>query len=115
MPGLTNAYSISKAALNMYVFYKFRHWKQFKVIYLPRVARKYGAVLKSEGINTVVIHPGWVLTDIGEGIEGWMKTYTSMKPISLEESAVGVIKAIENVKSEDGVTFVNWEGKRLPW
>lgn len=39
MPGLADAYSISRAALNMLV-------------------RKWGGALKGEGVTTAVIHPG---------------------------------------------------------
>lgn len=42
LPGLADSYSVVRAALNMLV-------------------RKWGGVLKSEGITTVLIHPGMIL------------------------------------------------------
>ncbi|KAF9527381.1 hypothetical protein CPB83DRAFT_856451 [Crepidotus variabilis] len=97
LPGLTNAYCIAKASYNM-------------------LARKYGGMLKFEGINVVTIHPGWVKTEIGDGIEAWMNTYApQMKPITAEVSASGSIKAIQDAKLEEGPGFYNWEGVKRPW
>ncbi|KAF9050158.1 hypothetical protein BJ165DRAFT_1341580 [Panaeolus papilionaceus] len=97
LPGLTNAYSISKAAFNM-------------------VARKYGGLLKFEGINVVVLHPGWVKTEIGSGIEGWMATYApQIKQMTPEESATGCVKVIQSAKLDDATSFWNDKGEKKPW
>ena len=53
LPGLTNAYSVSKAAVNM-------------------MTRKWSAELKPEGVTLFMLHLGWVKTDIGDTVEPWV-------------------------------------------
>lgn len=62
-PDLSNAYSISKAALNMYAmrfffFVSFLSFCSSNTTSGRRLVRKYGAALKSEGITCVLLHPG---------------------------------------------------------
>lgn len=97
LPGLTNAYSISKAALNM-------------------VGRKYGAILKMEGINVIMIHPGWVETEIGVGLDEWMAKYAPhMKKMTTKESAASCLKVVFEAKLEDATAFFDNTGKRIIW
>ncbi|KAF8877996.1 hypothetical protein BD779DRAFT_1677064 [Infundibulicybe gibba] len=99
LPGLANAYSVSKAALNM-------------------VTRKWGATLKAEGIISMLIHPGWVHTDIGDTIDEWIETYApqlvagKLTPL---QSAEGTIKVVQEAKIEDVTAFFNYDGTRKPW
>jgi len=80
------------------------------------VARKYGAVLKLEGINVIVLHPGWVATDIGDGISAWMETHNpNNKQITTKESAVGSVKVIQEAKLEDSPAFYNYDGTKIAW
>ncbi|KAK3688353.1 putative short-chain dehydrogenases/reductase [Podospora appendiculata] len=97
-PGLANGYSVAKAALNMLV-------------------RKWGGSLKSEGITTVLIHPGWVgQTDIGNSIAPYIEKYSPGLPnITPEESAAGVIKVAKDAAIEDTGSFFNYDGSKLPW
>jgi NAD(P)-dependent dehydrogenase (short-subunit alcohol dehydrogenase family) len=97
LPGLANAYSISKAALNM-------------------LARKWAAVLKMEGVTMFLVHPGWVETDIGNEIEGWMSKYAPQaKKLSTEASAKGVVKVAGGVTLEDAGNFYNVDGTNIPF
>ncbi len=57
------------------------------------------------GIITIVLHPGWVRTDMGG----------SNAHLSVTESAEGILKVIANLKSEDNGKFHTWEGKEYPW
>ncbi|KAH9944874.1 hypothetical protein B0H21DRAFT_744938 [Amylocystis lapponica] len=94
---LANTYSVMKAALNM-------------------VARKWGSTLKAEGITAVIVHPGWVATDMGQSIEGWVSSHhPAAKMISTDESVEGVIKVITEAKLEDATAFYNYDGSRIPW
>ncbi|CAL1699126.1 unnamed protein product [Somion occarium] len=96
-PNLANAYGVGKAALNM-------------------LARKWGAVTKDEGIISILIHPGWVDTELGNNIDAWIQERVpGLKPISTQESAKGVIKVIQEAKKQDAVPFVNYDGSVIPW
>ncbi|KAF8154558.1 hypothetical protein B0H34DRAFT_660182 [Crassisporium funariophilum] len=92
-----NAYSVSKAALNM-------------------IARKWGASLKNEGVITATIHPGWVRTEIGDTITDWMTTYASHVPhLEPEVSGAGVVKVAEGLTLDKTASYWNWDGTSIPW
>lgn len=96
-PFISNSYSISKAALNM-------------------LARKWGAVLKHEGVTVALIHPGWVQTDLGDGIKGWMETYAKNVPqITTAQSSAGVLAVAKNVTTDSTGSFYNYDGSKLPF
>jgi len=98
LPNLANVYSISKAALNM-------------------LARKWGATLKKEGITAVLIHPGWVRTEIGDGINGWFhdRPQAIAGKLSTQESAEGTLKVMQEAKLEDATSFYKYDGTSKPW
>ncbi|RXW19389.1 hypothetical protein EST38_g6455 [Candolleomyces aberdarensis] len=96
-PVIANAYSVGKAALNM-------------------VARKWGATLKLEGITVAVLHPGWVQTDIGDGIKDWMAKYAPETPqITTKQASEGVINVAKKVTLEETTSFYNFDGNTIPW
>ncbi|KAF9009550.1 hypothetical protein BDQ17DRAFT_1235454 [Cyathus striatus] len=96
-PGLSNTYSISKAALNM-------------------LGRKWGAELKPAGVTVALIHPGWVQTEIGDGIAEWMhKNAPSVPQITPTESTEGLINVAKSVTLESTTSFYNYDGTPLPW
>ena len=81
-----------------------------------RLIRKWGSVNKEEGITAVLIHPGWVGTELGLTIEGWIQEKVpGLKPITVEESAAGVVKVSLGAKLEDSVPFINYDGTKLHW
>ena len=55
--GCAESYSITKAALNMFVHTSIYTSGQL-LINTARIGRKWGARLKTEGITVVVAHPG---------------------------------------------------------
>lgn len=57
------------------------------------------------GLCSVVMHPGWVQTDMG-GPEA---------PTSVTESASGIWKVIHNLKPSDSGRFFNFKGQELKW
>ena len=61
--------------------------------------------LKSKGITAVILHPGWVRTDMG-GPNG---------EISTAESAINLRKILANLSIEDGGDFYDIDGSIIPW
>lgn len=97
LPGYCESYSVSKAALNM-------------------LARKWGASLSKEGITTILVHPGWVDTDMGNSTKEWMaEHFPQVNQISRSASATGCLQVLTNAKLEDAVGYYTWDGSRLPW
>jgi len=80
------AYRASKAALN-------------------QINRTLGAELAPEGFTCVVLHPGWVRTDMG----GASATYAP------EESVAGLVAVIEKLAPTDNGRFYDFRGSPIPW
>jgi len=80
------AYRSSKAALN-------------------QVNKVLSAELGPDGFTCVVLHPGWVRTDMG----GENATY------SPQESVTGLVTVIENLKPADNGRFFDFKGNPIPW
>ena len=80
------AYRASKAALNM-------EWKGLS------------KDLEGKGVICVVLHPGWVQTDMG----GTAATLT------IEQSVPAMVKVIDGLKPADSGRFLNYDGAELPW
>jgi NAD(P)-dependent dehydrogenase (short-subunit alcohol dehydrogenase family) len=80
------AYRASKAALN-------------------QINKTLSAELASEGFISVVLHPGWVRTDMG----GAGATY------SPQESVAGLVAVIEKLGPADNGRFYDFKGTLIPW
>lgn len=61
--------------------------------------------LKGKGITSVVIHPGWVQTDMGG----------PQAPLVPEESTGFILNTIEKISSDDNGRFLDYKGDELPW
>lgn len=80
------AYRSSKAALN-------NAWKGISV------------ALAGDGIAAVVLHPGWVQTDMGgKGAH-----------LTPEQSITGMVKVIAGLTPGDTGRFINYDGAPIPW
>lgn len=86
MEGGFYAYRSSKAALNV-------------------VMKCLSGDLRDRGIIALVLHPGWVRTDMG----------TEAAEISVEESVSGLRRVIAGLGAEDSGRFLSYEGKEIPW
>ncbi|MGH1493392.1 MAG: SDR family oxidoreductase [Acidimicrobiales bacterium] len=84
--GNDTSYCVSKAALNM-------------------LSVKTAAALKPEGIGVVMLHPGWVSTDMGG-------PSASLTP---QQSAAAIHETVGNLSLDDTGTFINWDGTSHPW
>lgn len=79
-------YRESKAALNMFT-------------------RSLAAELRPEGFICIVLHPGWVQTDMGG----------AKAPVTVKDSVSGIRKVIDNLTPEDNSTYWTHEGNQLQW
>jgi NAD(P)-dependent dehydrogenase (short-subunit alcohol dehydrogenase family) len=79
-------YRESKAGLNMFT-------------------RSLAAEFGPEGFTCIVIHPGWVQTDMGGA--------SATTPV--EVSVGGIRRVIGGLSAEDNGSFWTFEGKQLPW
>lgn len=58
-----------------------------------------------KNIRAIVMHPGWVRTDMGG----------PSAPISVEESVRGMIQTIGNLGRQQHGSFLTWKGEIHPW
>ncbi|XP_054697125.1 C-factor-like [Grus americana] len=83
------SYRCSKAALNM-------------------LTKCQSLGYREHGVLCVALHPGWVQTDMG-GSAG----YTP--PVTVDASVRGMLKVLSSLSEKDTGTFLDWEGKVVPW
>jgi NAD(P)-dependent dehydrogenase (short-subunit alcohol dehydrogenase family) len=79
-------YRASKAALNM-------------------LTRTLAVDLRDRGFTCVVLHPGWVATDMGG----------STAPLEPPESVRGMIEVLDGLTIDDSGSFVDYSGQTVPW
>ena len=84
--GKSYAYRASKTALNMFTV----------------AARNE---LRNDGIRTILLHPGWVKTDMGG----------PNAPVLVQDSVAGMLEQIQALEMEDSGQFVEYTGQVLPW
>lgn len=84
--GRDTAYCVSKAALNM-------------------LSVKAAAALRHEGVGVVMLHPGWVQTDMGG----------EHAPMSIDDSSRDVVATLQALTLDDTGRFVRWDGRDHPW
>lgn len=84
--GSDTAYCVSKAALNM-------------------LSVKSAAALRHDGIGVVMLHPGWIATDMG-GADA---------PLDVEDTSRTIASTIEALTLADTGRFVRWDGHDHPW
>jgi len=80
------AYRMSKAALNM-------------------MSKSLAVDLRSEGISSYVINPGWVQTDMGG----------SGAPTPVDVSVHGMLRELDAATIKDTGEFLDHKGGRYPW
>ncbi|MBZ4415016.1 SDR family oxidoreductase [Myxococcus sp. RHSTA-1-4] len=80
------AYRMSKVALNMGV-------------------RSLSHDLRGEGFITVMLHPGWVQTDMGG----------PQAPLPAQDSVRGMLHVIDGMGPEHSGRFYDYQGSELPW
>jgi NAD(P)-dependent dehydrogenase (short-subunit alcohol dehydrogenase family) len=61
--------------------------------------------LKSRGLRTVILHPGWVETDMGG----------ANAPLQPPESIAGMRKVLDKLQESDSGKFLSYAGAELPW
>jgi NAD(P)-dependent dehydrogenase (short-subunit alcohol dehydrogenase family) len=84
--GSLGAYGDSKAALNDEFRSRSPDWRESDVV-------------------AVVIHPGWVRTDMGG----------AGAPLSVSESVTGIKHFMDAMTPDDHGRFVTWDGRDHPW
>jgi NAD(P)-dependent dehydrogenase (short-subunit alcohol dehydrogenase family) len=84
--GADTVYNVSKAALNM-------------------LSLKTAAAVRDDGIGVVMIHPGWVRTDMGG----------PSAALTIDESAHAIVDTIGSLSIEDSGRFIRWDGTDHPW
>jgi NAD(P)-dependent dehydrogenase (short-subunit alcohol dehydrogenase family) len=60
---------------------------------------------RAKGVAAVVLHPGWVKTDMGG----------RGAPISVRDSVAGMRREIEQLNPEKSGSFLTWKGVVHPW
>jgi NAD(P)-dependent dehydrogenase (short-subunit alcohol dehydrogenase family) len=61
--------------------------------------------LKNRGITILLVHPGWVQTDMGG----------PTAPVSIEQSITGLRRIVDKATLAETGHFYDYTGKQLPW
>ncbi|MEE9466129.1 MAG: SDR family oxidoreductase [Candidatus Neomarinimicrobiota bacterium] len=61
--------------------------------------------LSSRGIISVVLHPGWVQTDLGG----------AGATLPVDQSVSGLWAVVDGLKPGDSGRFLAWDGEEIPW
>ena len=72
---------------------------------LNAVVKSIAVDLAGEGFKAAVLHPGWVLTDMG-GPNALLDTGTSVS---------GMMAVIDTLNSANSGSFFNYDGSPVPW
>jgi len=88
-------YGASKAALNFVT---------------KSIAKEHTA---KDGIIAIPLHPGGVDTDLGKTVASVFGR--EKMPVTVEDSAEGVIKVIDNATVEQSGHFLSYDGTEVPW
>ncbi|TFK25895.1 NAD(P)-binding protein [Coprinopsis marcescibilis] len=96
-PLLSPAYCASKAAMNMMML-------------------KWGASVADKGIMMACVHPGWVRTQMGEGVKEYVMITTPDLPyITARESAEAVVMLTKNLTADKVRSLLCYDGQIAPW
>lgn len=66
-------------------------------------------------LTAYVTHPGLVLTDLATGVFQTPEQVAAMGGITVDVSAAGILKTLDQASREIGGTFQNYDGTTLPW
>jgi NAD(P)-dependent dehydrogenase (short-subunit alcohol dehydrogenase family) len=72
---------------------------------LNSINKTFAVDFGKQGVIFVVIHPGYVQTDMNEG----------QGNITPNQSGAGLMKVITGLDASDNGKFYDWEGNELPW
>jgi len=72
---------------------------------LNAVVKSIAVDLENAGFSAAVLHPGWVLTDMG-GPNALIDARTSVS---------GMLKVIDNLDAGNNGSFFNYDGSIIPW
>ncbi|XP_066493647.1 C-signal-like [Tiliqua scincoides] len=87
-PRRVTSYRCSKAALNM-------------------LTRCMSLGFAEDEILCIALHPGWVQTEMGKR--------AGLAPMTVDESVQSILSTLGRLSEKASGTFVNWEGKSVPW
>ncbi|MEJ2274403.1 MAG: SDR family oxidoreductase [Woeseiaceae bacterium] len=82
-------------------FYGYRESKAGLNMFTKSIAAELGP----EGFVCIVLHPGWVKTDLGG----------PQAPLEVEESAAGMLRIIDGLAPADNGTFWTYAGEQMAW
>ena len=68
-------------------------------------AKSMALDLKGIGVKVILLHPGWVQTDMGG----------PNAEITVEQSVAGMVTLIERLGIDESGSFFNYRGEMLPW
>ena len=67
--------------------------------------RAHAPAWAARGVTAIVMHPGWVQTDMGG----------AGAPVSVHDSAQGIRAVVDDLKSSNHGKFLTWLGDEHPW